>query len=120
MALLLLVGNHFLDGGNVGDISVSGGAQTAGTLGVLLGEDMALVSAGSLDLTGLGQVKSLLCTGICLLFWHFFSKYNTNVVTIPHWNTRDLDVKQKVGNKKPIILFVGRNFLKQEKLISLF
>ena len=39
----------------------------------------------------------------------FFSKYNTNVVTIPHWKTRDLDVKQKVGNKKPIILFVGRN-----------
>ena len=55
--LLLLVGNHLLDSCYVGGVSVRGGAQTAATLGVFLGEDVALVSACSLNLTGLGQVK---------------------------------------------------------------
>ncbi len=35
-------------------------------------QDVAVVSVMSLDLTCTGETKSLLCTGICLLFWHFF------------------------------------------------
>ena len=54
------VGYHFLDGADVGLVSVSGSTQMAGTLGGLLSEDVALISVSSLNLTGLGQVESLL------------------------------------------------------------
>ena len=37
----------------------------------LLGEDVAVVSVMSLDLTRSGQRESLLGAGICLNFWHF-------------------------------------------------
>ena len=55
--MLLLVRDQLLDGCGVGDVCISSGAQPTSALGILLGEDVALVSAGSLDLAGLGKVK---------------------------------------------------------------
>ena len=42
----------------------------AGTLGGLLGQDVALVSMSSLNLTAGGQVESLLCTTMGLQLGH--------------------------------------------------
>jgi glycosyltransferase involved in cell wall biosynthesis len=39
----------------------------------------------------------------------FFSKYNRNVVTIPHWSISKPITVKKIQTQKPIILFVGRN-----------
>lgn len=43
--------------------------------------------------------------------FNFFSKYNNNVVTIPHWYGKDAmsNMTQKNKLSKPVILFVGRN-----------
>jgi hypothetical protein len=38
----------------------------------LLGENVAVVSVMSLDLTSSGETESLLGTGVCFNFWHFF------------------------------------------------
>ena len=46
------------------------GAQAAGTLGVLLGEDMAFKGMSSFNLTILGQVESLLCTAMGFQLGH--------------------------------------------------
>ena len=69
-SLGLFVGNHFLDGGVVGLVSVGGAAQTTAALGVLLGEDMALVGVGALDLAGLGEIESLLRTAVRFQLGH--------------------------------------------------
>ena len=37
----------------------------------LLGKNMTVESVTTLDLTSTGERDSLLCAGICLLFWHF-------------------------------------------------
>ena len=42
----------------------------AGTLGSLLGQNVALVGAGSLHLTGFGQVESLLRTAVGFQLGH--------------------------------------------------
>ena len=39
----------------------------------------------------------------------FFRRHNGNVVTIPHWSERDIEVRPKAAREKPVILFVGRN-----------
>lgn len=39
----------------------------------------------------------------------FFTRYNRNVVTIPHWSNRDIEARPKPAREKPVILFVGRN-----------
>ncbi len=39
----------------------------------LLGENVAVVSVMSLNLTRTGECESLLCTGVCLYFWHCFN-----------------------------------------------
>ena len=70
----LLVRDHLFDGFRVGDIRVGRASQTTAALGVLLGEDMALESVRSLDLTGLGEIESLFCTAVGLQFRHgYFS-----------------------------------------------
>ena len=38
----------------------------------LLGENVAVVSMMSLDLTSSGETESLLGTGVSFYFWHFF------------------------------------------------
>jgi hypothetical protein len=38
----------------------------------LLCQNVAVVSVMSLDLTCSGETESLLGTGVCLYFWHFF------------------------------------------------
>ena len=62
--------NHLLDGIHIGLVGVCGCAQMTGTLGGLLGEDMALVGVGSLNLTVLGQVESLLRTAVGFQLGH--------------------------------------------------
>jgi hypothetical protein len=37
-----------------------------------LSQNVTVVSVMTLDLTGSGKAESLLCTGVCLNFWHFF------------------------------------------------
>ena len=41
--------------------------------------------------------------------YQFFCKYNKNVITIPHWSTRDIPYSKKDDVKTPKLLFVGRN-----------
>jgi hypothetical protein len=41
-----------------------------------LRQDVAVVSVMSLNLTRTGESKSLLSTGVCLYFWHFFELLN--------------------------------------------
>ena len=38
----------------------------------LLSQNVTVVSVISLDLTSTGKAESLLSTGVCLNFWHFF------------------------------------------------
>ena len=38
----------------------------------LLSQNVTVVSVMTLDLTRTGECESLLCTGVCLYFWHFF------------------------------------------------
>ena len=37
-----------------------------------LSQDVTVVSVMSLNLTCSGEAETLLCSGICLYFWHFF------------------------------------------------
>ena len=54
-----------------------GGVVEVALLGRLLfGQDVTVVSMLSLHLTRTGETKSLLSTGICLYFWHFFLLFN--------------------------------------------
>ena len=51
-------------------------------------ENVAVVSVMSLDLTCTGETESLLCTGVCLYFWHCFKifiiiVYNAVATHIP-------------------------------------
>lgn len=59
-------------------------------------------------------VKSVLKKSNCVISinrddFTFFSKYNTNVVTIPHWATEEIKAYPKKTYERPVILFVGRN-----------
>ncbi len=42
----------------------------------LLSENVAVVSVMSLDLTSSGEAESLLRTGVCFNFWHFFCLFD--------------------------------------------
>ena len=42
----------------------------------LLRENVTVVSVMSLDLTSSGETESLLGTGVCLYFWHFFIEFS--------------------------------------------
>jgi hypothetical protein len=46
--------------------------QIALLLLTFLGQDVAVISVMTLDLTRSGEHESLLCCGISLYFWHFF------------------------------------------------
>ena len=66
----------------------SGAAQMASTLGGLLGEDVALVSVCSLNLTGGGQVESLLSTAVGLYLGHkWFSFRFFGIITCLFWGS---------------------------------
>lgn len=41
--------------------------------------------------------------------FNFLSKYNKNVVTIPHWSDKKINLAVNKSSEKKIILFVGRN-----------
>ena len=45
--------------------------QVAFLLLTFLGQDVAVISVMTLDLTRSGEHESLLCCGISLYFWHF-------------------------------------------------
>ena len=58
----LFIGDHALDGGLVGLVRVSAGAEASLALGVLAVavEQVGLEGVGALDLAGLGEAESLL------------------------------------------------------------
>ena len=66
----LFVRDHLFDALDIGDIRVGRASQATAALGVLLGEDMALERVRSLDLTGLGEIESLLRTAVGFEFRH--------------------------------------------------
>ena len=67
---LLLVGDHLADRVHVGLVRIGAGAEAARTLGVLLGEDVALKGAGALDLPALAQIESLFGSAVSLHLRH--------------------------------------------------
>jgi len=66
----LLIGDELLEGSGVGNIGISSLTQAPLTLGVHLGKNVTAVHAGSFDLSGLGDVKPFLGSGVSFYFGH--------------------------------------------------